>query len=275
MKPAPAEHVALHYLSFGWCVVPLRPREKRPLIRWQPYQEKRPSRRQVETWFRQNPGANVGIVTGTVSGLVVLDIDPAHGGDESIQAFERRYGGIPNTVEARTGGGGRHLYFRHPGGLVPSKVGLAPGIDLRGDGGLVVAPPSIHPSGRHYEWKASRGPDEVTPAAMPAWLSELAAGEGEHKGHPLSHWRALVRGGVAEGERNNTLASLAGHLLWHGVDAQVALELLLCWNRVKCRPPLPDDEVAAVVQSIWRLHQRQEDAAGPDQADFSPPKSAS
>jgi len=275
MKPAPAEHVALHYLSFGWCVVPLRPREKRPLIRWQPYQEKRPSRRQVETWFRQNPGANVGIVTGAVSGLVVLDIDPAHGGDESIQAFERRYGGIPNTVEARTGGGGRHLYFRHPGGLVPSKVGLAPGIDLRGDGGLVVAPPSIHPSGRHYEWKASRGPDEVTPAAMPAWLSELAAGEGEHKGHPLSHWRALVRGGVAEGERNNTLASLAGHLLWHGVDAQMALELLLCWNRVKCRPPLLDDEVAAVVQSIWRLHQRQQDAAGPDQGGFSPPKSAS
>jgi hypothetical protein len=63
-----------------------------------------------------------------------------------------------------------------------------------------------------------------------------------------------VREGVAEGERNTTLASLCGHLLWHGVDANVALELLLAWNRVRCRPPLPDDEVARVVASIGRLH---------------------
>ncbi len=272
MKASPAKQAALHYLSIGWCVVPLRSREKRPLTPWQSYQQKRPSRRQIETWFRDNPDANVGIVTGAVSGLVVLDIDTAHGGEDSVQALEQRYGPIPSTVEALTGGGGRHLYFRHPGGIVPSKVGLAPGIDLRGDGGLVVAPPSIHPSGRYYEWKAARGPDEVMPTAMPTWLLELAASEGEHKGHPLSHWRALVREGVAEGERNNTIASLAGHLLWRGVDAQVALDLLLCWNRVKCRPPLPDDEVAAVVQSIRRLHERQQDANEQDQAGFSPPK---
>jgi len=275
MKQTPSEQAALYYLSIGWSVVPLRPREKRPLIPWQPYQQKRPSRRQVATWFRDNPGANLGIVTGAVSGLVVLDIDIDHGGEDSVQALERRHGAIPATVEARTGGGGRHLYFRHPGAIVPNKVGVAPGMDLRGDGGLVVAPPSMHPSGRQYEWRAGRGPDELAPAAMPAWLLELAAGEGEHRGHPLSHWRALVREGVAEGERNSTLASLAGHLLWRGVDVQVVLELLLSWNRVKCRPPLPDDEVAAVVQSIWRLHQGEQDAGTRDQVHFQPPKGGS
>jgi hypothetical protein len=66
-----------------------------------------------------------------------------------------------------------------------------------------------------------------------------------------------VGDGVDEGARNATLASLAGHLLWHGVDATVVLELLLSWNRARCRPPLPDDEVAGVVQSIARLHARE------------------
>jgi len=83
-------------------------------------------------------------------------------------------------------------------------------------------------------------------------------GGGPH-GHPLAHWRELVRQDVAEGTRNSTLASLAGHLLWHGVDPQVALELLLVFNRVRCRPPLPDDEVAQVVASITRLHERGRD----------------
>ena len=65
-----------------------------------------------------------------------------------------------------------------------------------------------------------------------------------------------MRRGVAEGERNNTIASLTGHLLWHGVDPEVALQLLLCWNRVRCRPPLSDDEVARTVESIRRTHVR-------------------
>jgi len=88
---------------------------------------------------------------------------------------------------------------------------------------------------------------------MPPWLRDRVSSPG----HPPAHWRSLVQEGVAEGVRNNTIASLAGHLLRHGVDVTVALELLLCWNRVKCRPPLPDEEVAQVVESIGRLHARE------------------
>jgi len=81
------------------------------------------------------------------------------------------------------------------------------------------------------------------------------AGFGPRLRRSLADWRALVHDGVAEGERNTTVASLTGHLLWHGVDAQVALELMLAWNRARCRPPLDDAEVAGVVLSIAKLHE--------------------
>jgi hypothetical protein len=119
----------------------------------------------------------------------------------------------------------------------------------------------MHASGRRYAWVQRRSPEALAPAALPAWFAALVRGAAP-SGHPLAHWRRLVREGVAEGERNNTLASLTGHLLWRGVDPEVALELLLAWNRMRCRPPLPDDEVARVVASIARLHEREAAAGG-------------
>jgi hypothetical protein len=165
-------------------------------------------------------------------------------------------------VECWTGGGGRHLYFAHPGGLVRNKVGLAPGIDIRADGGYVVAPPSLHASGLRYVWVEGRAPGRIEIAALPDWLLRRAIEEPTPRGRPIAHWRRLVCEGVAAGERNNTIASLAGHLLRHGVDTAVAMELLLCWNLTRCRPPLANEEVAAVVTSISRLHARDEETHG-------------
>ncbi len=211
----------------------------------------------MHAWFDRWPYANIGIVTGMVSRLVVLDIDPRHDGVDTLVQLEREHGPLPHSVEALTGGGGRHVYFLHPGEAMRNKVGLAAGIDLRGDGGLVVAPPSIHPSGRSYAWEVSHHPNETPLAAMPLWLRSLVADDEPHPGRPMAHSRSLVRSGVPEGERNNTIASLTGHLLWHGVDPEVVAELLLCWNRIRCRPPLPDDEVARTVESIRRTHFRE------------------
>jgi hypothetical protein len=159
-------------------------------------------------------------------------------------------------VEAVSGGGGRHLYFAHPGLHLRNRAGLAQGIDLRGDGGFIVAPPSTHPSGNPYIWRAGHAPDEISLAPLPRWLY-LNLG-GPRVGRSLADWRQLAREGVPEGERNTTIASFAGHLLWHGVDPDVALELLLAWNRMRCRPPLDDAEVAEVLQSITRLHEKQD-----------------
>lgn len=243
---------ALGYLARGWSVLPVRPRDKRPLIAWERLQDEPPTEAEAGAWFARWPEANVGIVTGTVSGLVVLDVDAAHGGGDSLAALERDHGPLPPTVEAVTGGGGRHLYFRHPGSQTGSRIGLRPGIDLKGDGGYVVAPPSVHPNGRRYAWRSGRAPAGLMPAPLPLWLLDPHA---RRPGHSLADWRALVRDGVAEGRRNSSVASLTGHLLWHGVDPDVALELMLAWNRLRCRPPLDDAEVAGVVRSIARLHE--------------------
>ncbi len=248
---------ALAYLARGWSVIPVEPGGKRPLVRWEAFQNRLPAAAEVEAWRRRWPDANLAIVTGAVSGLAVLDVDPRHDADESLRALKQEHGPMPHTVEALTGGGGRHLYFAHPGGVLRNKVGLAPGIDLRGDGGMVVAPPSIHASGRPYAWEISHHPDETRLAPMPAWLVTLARGDRDHPGQPLSHWRTLVREGVSEGARNDTIASLAGHLLWHEVDQEVVTEMLLCWNRVRCRPPLSDEEVVRTVKSIASTHARQ------------------
>ncbi len=254
-EPNPMQEAAARYLARGWSVLPLRPGEKRPLIRWEGLQQARADDATLAQWFARWPDANVGIVTGEISNLIVLDVDPGHGGADSLARLERRHGALPETVTAQTGGGGRHYYFAHPGGLVPNRAGLAQGVDLRGDGGYVVAPPSLHPSGARYAWLSGRAPQETAPAALPRWL--LFATRGPRARRALGDWRQLAREGVSEGARNSTVASLTGHLLWHGVDAQVALELMLAWNRLRCRPPLDDAEVASVVQSIARLHEKE------------------
>ncbi len=252
----PPGRAALDLLARGWSVVPIKAGAKRPTVQWEAFQNRLPTREEVEGWFRRWPDANLGIVTGAISGLVVIDVDPRHGGDDSLSRLEDQHHALPETVEAITGGGGRHLYFAHPGGSIPNKVALAPGIDFRGDGGLVVAPPSRHSSGGRYLWEVSHDPDDLAPAPLPAWLLALVRHDAAQPGHPLGHWRALVRRGVAEGERNNTVASLTGHLLWHEVDPEVVMELMLCWNRVRCRPPLDDKEVARTVESVTRTHLR-------------------
>lgn len=246
---------ALDYAARGWSVVPLRPGDKRPLIAWEALQEHAASAETVGKWYDRWPDANVGIVTGAISHLVVLDVDPKHGGAESLERLEREHGPLADTVESISGGGGRHLYFRHPGSEVSNRAGLRPGLDLRGDGGYIVAPPSVHPNGRRYAWRDGRSPAEREPAAMPFWLLDP---HGVRAGRRLADWRSLVREGVPEGERNSTVASLTGHLLWHEVDPEIVLELMLGWNRLRCRPPLDDDEVAQVVRNIAHLHEKRD-----------------
>jgi len=250
---------ALACLERGWSVIPVRPREKRPLVAWQVFQQERPTVGQVEHWWQRWPDANVGVVTGALSGLLVLDVDPRHGGDASLARWTQTHGPLPRTVESRSGGGGRHLYFAHPGGIVHNRVEFLPGIDVRADGGLIVAPPSVHPNGRRYTWIVD--PDDGALALLPEELLARISPRAGGRGRPAAYWRALLADGVGEGRRNDTIASIAGHLLWRGVDAAVVTELLLCWNRVRCRPSLDDGEVIDTVDSIARLHQAR-DAPG-------------
>jgi putative DNA primase/helicase len=108
----------------------------------------------VRRWWTLNPRANVGIATGQISGIAVMDIDPRNGGTASLEALIARIGPVPTTATVRTGGGGFHYYFQHLGD--PFKGGsnvLGRGIDIKADGGYVVAPPSIHLKGINYAWQ--------------------------------------------------------------------------------------------------------------------------
>jgi hypothetical protein len=120
------------------------------------------------------PSANIGIATGVESGIFTIDVDPRHDGNESLRLLSERLGPLPLTMTARTGGDGLHLSFRHPGGLIKNLVGSEPGIDIRGDGGYIVAPPSQHTSGGVYRWVEDCGPGQIKPAILPAlWLDWL------------------------------------------------------------------------------------------------------
>jgi putative DNA primase/helicase len=208
-----------------------------------------------ECWFA-NTRLNIGIATGAASGIIVLDIDLRHDGHETLAVLESEHGALPATWRFLSGGGGEHIVLRHPGARIPNSAGrLGPGIDLRGDGGYIVAPPSVHICGRHYAISVDHHPDDVALADAPHWLLRLIGGDGDAQvtpaaARPAAQWRELVGTEVAEGRRNATAASLAGYLLRNRVDPWVTLDLLLAWNRIHCRPPLDDAEVATTVRSI-------------------------
>ena len=130
---------------------------------------------QIEEWWTQWPEVNIGIATGEPSGLLVIDVDPRHGGDQSLKDLEEEHGSLPHTVESITGGDGRHFYFANPQDVTirNSVEQLGKGLDIRCVGGSIIAPPSEHVSGKQYLWKEGHGPEEIALAEPPAWLLEL------------------------------------------------------------------------------------------------------
>ena len=204
--------------------------------------------------------SNIGVVTGTASGLVVLDVDPRHGGDESLDRLEHQHGALPVTVEAKTGGGGRHLFFQHPGGggrhllfldpdvsYIPSRT-IAPGLDVKADGGYVVVYPSLHPTGQRYMWKRSCAPSETPLASLPSWLLPMVT----KKPHGSSLECAGGELPIPSGTRNNTLTSFAGTMRRRGMTEAAIAAALQVENRLRCKPPLPPAEVQCIAKSVAR-----------------------
>lgn len=240
---------ALAYAAHGWSVIPVQPRGKKPLIAWVEFQKQRATAEEIRAWWQRWPNVNIGIVTGIISGLVVLDVDgPA--GEETLkkQGFD-----LPPTVCSRTGGGGWHFFFAYPGFECRNFTGktgetVLPGVDFRGDGGYVLAPPSVHPSGNSYHWGPGLAPEDVALAEPPAWLLALIRAQGSN-GDRLdpADWSATV----TKGRRNDELARRAGSLLTK-MTAEDALPMLLAWSKDRCRPPLAEREVRTIVASIAR-----------------------
>lgn len=187
-RDPPMLAAALEYARRGWAVIPLHtPRRsgcscghqdcdrscgKHPRIdNWQNDGSVDPA--VIIGWWRTWPDANVGVLTGKPSGFIALDVDPDSGGEESLAALEAQYGPLPRTETSRTGSGGKHFLFAYPGTRVKNSAKkIAPGLDIRGDGGQIVAPPSTHRSGKAYQWIV-----EADLADPPTWLLELLRDE--------------------------------------------------------------------------------------------------
>jgi hypothetical protein len=201
----------------------------------------------IQQWWTEWPGANIGIVTGAASGFIVLDIDPRHGGDETLVELQRQHGLLPQTIESITGGGGRHIRLQHPGGQVKCRT-IATGIDVKGDGGYIVAPPSLHASGQRYEWELSSHPDDTQLAPVPDWLLAMIVAPAAER-EPVPEGRARK---ISDGERNSTLTSLAGVMRRAGMEQTEICAGLLEVNRNRCEPRLPVQEVARIAASVSR-----------------------
>jgi hypothetical protein len=208
----------------------------------------------IRDWWARWPDANVAIRTGAES-CWVLDVDPAKGGENSLAELVARHGPIPETVEALTGGGGRHLDFQHPGlGIrIPNSAGhLGPGLDVRGDGGYAIVSPSVHRSGRDYTWEVAHHPDDVPLAPAPAWLLELVLtppGSENGNGHRSAEdWAALLQG-APEGQRHTVLCQIAGHYLGLGI-APAEVEEIVLGVAARCRPPHDPADVRKVVRDF-------------------------
>ena len=243
------------YARNGWAVFPVQPSGKVPATS-NGCKAATVDLEQVDRWWTRNPDYNIGVATGSVSGLVVVDLDGPQGFES--WSFLANLHRAPDTLWCFTGSGGWHAYFTHPGGLRNSASKIAPGIDIRAEGGYVVAPPSIHPCGEPYTWHTRRRP---VPLPEPLELMSRPKPTVRHDFTPPAggsngYTRAALRGeteavaAAPSGTRNDQLVKSAfklGTLVGAGdLDATEATEALLA-AAAACG--LPDREAEATVRS--------------------------
>ncbi len=233
-------------------IIPVEGRGKKPLIPWAEFQSRIATGEEREEWHRRFPGCNWGLVTGKISGLVALDFD----GEEGLALRKEKnvYGPIPTNLTGR----GCHCLFRYPGREIRNGANLLPGLDIRGDGGYIVIPPSIHPSGKKYEWQIPPWMVDELPK-LPEWVWPLLKRNDTVVVPPASAKVPVADGlppGADRGARNATAARVAGSLYKKGLSEGAVLTLMHQWNK-KNRPPLSDDELIRVVQSIAKAENRQ------------------
>jgi hypothetical protein len=247
-------NAALSYAEMGFAVFPCIPRGKAPVTS-HGFKDATKKRDEILALWRSYRGANVAIATGAISGIVVLDIDPRHGGDDAIGYLEGQYGELPRTPVVKTGGGGWHFYFRHPGGVISNSAGkVGRGIDVRGDGGYVIAPRSSHASGNRYLWQALSRIDQIPLAELPDWLLGRISAGTDSRDEPRSGGRldlGYVSSGVLKGHRDDQIFRLACFLRQRGYTREQAEPVVLD-AAARCRPPFHSRDAMRKLASAWR-----------------------
>jgi len=253
------KEIALALLARGWSVIPLWPKSKQAIHQWTEYQRRLPTPEEIEKWWREEPEANIGVVTGAVSGIIVGDVDPRHGG--SVETMQKD---APSPFVVTTPGGGAHFYYRHPGGRV-QKGKPRPGIDRQSDGCYVVAAGSFVVTDAYQGDYTQLAEGELGEA--PTWL--LAGQPESASGGQQSQAEAWIarslREGCAPGTRNDTLAKLAGYFAGRGIPEDVAISFLVPWVLRQKDTGVTSDEAHTTVASIYAKERRNRGGGDPNE----------
>lgn len=258
---------ALYYAGRGWPVFPLKPREKKPLFPTA-HPEGDPLHKTckggcgkighgfgdattdpavIREWWGKTQEANIGIATGNKANLVVLDIDFQHDGPKSLDALVAKYGQLPETITAKTGGGGKHFLFSMPSIEIRNTDSkIAHGIDTRGEGGYICAAPSVHPSGARYQW--INPPSKTELASMPGWIVELVT-----RNTGLTNLSVSLDGEnvYAPGTRHSAFVSLAGTMRRRGMSEAAIYNALMAENR-RCTPPHDEKDIRDIAAGVCK-----------------------
>lgn len=230
------------YVQYGWTIVPLKEGTKMPAVNWKEYQTRKPTTEELRAWF-SNPETGVGLITGKASGVVVIDEDSYK--KENPSAIP-----LDSPLRVKTGGGGRHLYFKYVEGL-NNTVNKDLAVDIRAEGGFVVLPPSKHPSGNYYAWETEL-PDNLD--SLPTLQEESFLNEiykrrnSDQEFEPL---KAEDYMNIGQGSRNDSLHRIACSL-FNKHQAKEAFELLLAVNKTY-DPPLSEHEVKVIAESAYKF----------------------
>lgn len=271
------EDAAIRYVEQGWSVIPMHPMDKTPYVRWKEYQTRLPNEGEIRRWFSLWPNANIALVTGSLSGVVVVDCD----NDEVVQFAQQNGLASLYTVKTRRG---RHYYFRYPAGAtVRNRArlhGMA-GLDVRGEGGYAILPPSVFVDTETGEWREYRWESQIDWSDAPVYADtsntvvridgtpwdgegplDLAAAAAKHPDEAMSVWQraqaqALREGGkIQPGNRNELVRDCASEAILSGLFGDAL--------RVKCRAfmyqffdqVLDEDEFEATVKSMEDAERR-------------------
>ena len=249
---------------------------KMPIFSWKQFQTELPTKEQVNYWFTQDPDANIGIITGKVSGIVVFDLD-----SPAAEEYAEEMGGFPDTVKVKTGKG-YHVYMKYPDFDIGNSVNKDLDIDIRADGGYVVAPGSIHGSGEMYDWEEGYSIDEIDPNMCTPWMMDYLEDVSkmnkkvskkkpsvekpvktveavENKTEVKNDYLSILQNGSREGERNATATKLIGSLFKKGIEEGIILETIRMWNQQRNHPPLGDSELKGIFNSVKSMESKSPD----------------
>lgn len=242
-------NAAIEYATkYQWAVFPVSPKSKKPLT---PHgcKDAKKDVRAIQAWWKRWPDAGIGIATGSMSNLIVIDedVDELKGVDgiTSVRAWERVNGELPETVAAITGRGGSHLYFRYTGTDIKNRAGILEGVDVRGEGGYVVAPPSMHPNGTEYAWEYA--PEDTELSDINDTLRKFLQIGKEEKSEPFT-----MPERIQSGSRNDTLYRLACSLQAQGYPDSAIYSAVKATNAERCDQPLTDEELEILIGSALK-----------------------